>query len=186
MTTPILALVVAVAENGVIGRDGGLPWRISTDLKTFRTVTMGKPLIMGRKTFESIGKPLDGRDNIVITRDPAFAAKGVLVARSIGEAVALGRTCADARRAEEIMIIGGADIFAAFLPLAGRIYWTEVGGRPAGDVVFPSFDRDAWTVASETPLPRGLKDEYACTLKVLQRSAPPRESPLGGAGPAPI
>jgi len=170
-TPPItLALVVAVAENGVIGRDGGLPWRIPSDLKTFRATTMGKPLIMGRKTFQSLRRPLDGRDNIVVSREGLVApAEGVIVTRTLDEALAAGRRCAVARGVEEIMVIGGADIFAATLPLAERIYWTHVEGTPEGDTHFPAFDAHGWHIASRLALPRGPNDEFACTLKVLER-----------------
>lgn len=184
VTHPIIAIVVAVAENGVIGRDGTLPWRIPTDLKKFRTMTMGKPLIMGRRTYESIGKPLDGRDNIVVTRDKQFSAQGALVAHDTDEALSLASACADARHADEIMVIGGADIFAAFLPSAQRIYWTEIVGSPLGDTVFPPLEADQWRQVSVTDLPRGEKDDFACRLKVLERAGPPRDTALGGAGPA--
>lgn len=168
---PIIALVVAVAENGVIGRGGGLPWRIPSDLKTFRATTMGKPLIMGRKTFQSLRRPLDGRDNIVVSREGLVPpAEGVIVTRTLDEALATGRRCAEARGAGEIMVIGGADIFAATLALAGRIYWTHVEGAPEGDTHFPPFDAHGWHIASRTPLHRGPNDEFACTLKVLERA----------------
>lgn len=183
---PTLSLVVAVAENGIIGRDGGLPWHISTDLKTFRRLTMGKPLIMGRRTYDSIGKPLDGRDNIVVSRDAAFKPVGVLVARSLEEALGLGRTCAANRGAGEIMVIGGADIFAAMLPDVGRVYWTRVEGNPEGDARFPAFDWSDWRIVSEEQLPRGPKDEFACRLIVLERRRPARDSELGGAAPPPL
>ena len=182
---PIISLVVAVAENGVIGRDGGLPWHIPSDLKTFRRVTMGKPLIMGRRTYDSIGRPLDGRDNIVVSRDAAFKPVGVLVARSLDEARGLGSTCAANRGADEIMVIGGADIFAALLPEAARVYWTRVEGSPDGDARFPAFDWSAWRIVSEEPLPRGPKDEYGCRLMVLERRTPVQDSSFGGAGPQP-
>lgn len=182
---PTISIVVAVAENGVIGRDGGLPWRISSDLKTFRRLTMGKPLIMGRKTYDSIGKPLDGRDNIVVSRDPAFKPVGVLVARTLDEALGLARTCAANREVDEIMVIGGADIFAALLPDALRVYWTRVEGRPDGDARFPAFDWSDWRIVSEDVLPRGEKDEFACSLIVLARRGPAHDSGLGGAAPPP-
>src|SRR5262249_3704873 len=106
----LISLVVAVAENGVIGRDGGLPWRMSSDLKAFRKLTMDKPIIMGRKTFQSIGKPLDGRDNIVVTRDATLEMAGVSTCDSFGDALALARVLAATRGADEIMVIGGASL----------------------------------------------------------------------------
>ncbi|MET0640773.1 MAG: dihydrofolate reductase, partial [Hyphomicrobium sp.] len=126
MNDLLVSLVVAVSENGVIGRAGALPWRLSSDLKTFRRLTMDKPIIMGRKTFQSIGKPLDRRDNIVVTRDPSFEVAGVSTCETIGDALTLARVLAKTRGADEIMVIGGVDIFDATLPVADRIYLTRV------------------------------------------------------------
>ena len=117
-----ISLIVAVAENGVIGRNGALPWHVPSDLKTFRRHTMGKPVIMGRKTYASIGKPLPGRDNIVVTRDAGFSAAGTNRAASIDEALDIARQKAAERGVDEIMVIGGAEIFALTVPLADRIY----------------------------------------------------------------
>jgi dihydrofolate reductase len=164
-----ISLVVAVGENGVIGRDGALPWRLSSDLKTFRRLTMGKPIVMGRKTFESIGKALDGRDNIVVSGDPYFEAKGVSVVDSVLDALTLARILAATRGAGELMVIGGAGIFDAVLDVADRIYWTEVHAKPEGDVVFPAYEPSAWKEVSREELPQGPKDEFAATLKVLER-----------------
>ncbi len=164
-----LSLIVAVAENGVIGRDGGLPWRLSSDLKTFRRLTMGKPLIMGRRTFNSIGKPLDGRDNIVVTRDPLFEVAGVSACATVAEAVTLGRVLAATRGADEIMVIGGAQIYAAVLPVADRIYVTQVHAAPPGDRHFPSLDKSVWGEVSREDLPKGARDDYAATLIVYER-----------------
>ena len=174
MSTPAgpkakIVLVVAVAENGVIGRDGGLPWRMPSDLKTFRRLTMGKPVVMGRRTFQSLRKPLDGRDNIVVTRDPAFAPEGVIRAGSVEEALALARTCALERGTDEIAVIGGAAVFAAVLPMADRIWLTEVHGRPEGDVLWPPLDPACWEEVSRNQLPRTDADEFAATLVLLQR-----------------
>jgi len=165
-----LNLVVAVAENGVIGRAGRLPWRLSSDLKSFRRLTMGKPVIMGRKTFQSIGKPLDGRDNIVLTRDPQFRPPGVLVAATIEEAAELARGLAGRRGVADVMVIGGADIFRLALPLATRIYLTRVHARPEGDTVFPEPDPAEWREVSRDPLPQGARDEHPATLIVLERT----------------
>lgn len=170
MAEPVVALVVAVAENGVIGRAGTLPWRIPTDLKTFRRLTLGKPIVMGRKTYVSIGRPLDGRDNIVITRDRAFSAAGVQVAPGWAEALALATQSAHRRGAGEIAVIGGAEVFRAALPAAGRIYLTWVHAAPQGDVHFPSLPPGEWQEVSREALPRGASDEYACTLTVLERT----------------
>jgi dihydrofolate reductase len=165
----LITLVVAVAENGVIGRGGGLPWHLSADLKTFRRVTMGKPVIMGRRTFHSLKKPLDGRDNIVVTRDPGFKADGAIVAPTFEAALAKAEQCARARSTDEVMVIGGADIFAASLPLAGRIYKTEVHGAPEGDTVMPTVDWARWREISREALPRGQRDDYGATLILLER-----------------
>ena len=132
-----ITLVVAVAENSVIGWQGGLAWHQSSDLKFFRKVTMNKPLIMGRKTFESIGKPLDGRDNIVITRNTAFEAPGILVAANLEDALEIAREKARGRGVDEIPVIGGAQIYALALPEAKRIYLSEIHSSPDGDTFFP-------------------------------------------------
>jgi len=163
-----IALVVAVAENGVIGRAGQLPWKLSCDLKFFRELTMDKPLIMGRKTFESIGKPLDGRDTIVITRNPDFTAKGVHVALSVDEAIKLARYKAKQRGSEEIPVIGGAQIYALTLPLAERIYLTEVHARPQGDAFFPDIDETQWREISRERHLAGPKDSADYSFVVLE------------------
>lgn len=148
-----LTLIAAVADNGVIGRDNGLPWRLPGDLKRFKALTLGKPVIMGRKTFASIGRPLPERLNIVVTRDPAARFDGASVVHSLEEALA----AAAASGAAEAMVIGGAEIYALALPLADRLELTEVAAAPEGDAFFPAFDRSAWrelareTVATEGP-----------------------------------
>jgi dihydrofolate reductase len=164
-----VCFVVAVGENGVIGKDGALPWRLSTDLRLFRRLTFGKPVIMGRKTYESIGRPLDGRDNIVVTRDPAFGGGGIVVVQSIDAALERARELAAARNADEIAVIGGADIFRALLPQADRIYLTRVHALPPGDTFFPQIDAAAWREVSREKLERSSRDEYAATLIVLDR-----------------
>ena len=128
----------------MIGRDGQLPWRLKSDLNHFRALTLDKPVIMGRKTFQSIGKALDRRSNIVITRDPKFSAEGVVTAASLQAALDLARKDAEKRGANEIMIIGGADIFAAAMPLADRLEITHVLASPHGDVHFPFIDAKHW------------------------------------------
>lgn len=133
-----VSLIVAVAENGVIGRDGDLPWRIPADLGFFKQTTMGKPIIMGRKTWESIGRPLPGRTNIVLTRDRDFRAKDATVVTDLEAALAA------AGDASEAMIIGGAQVYAMALPRASRIYLTEVHATPEGDTRLPEFSRDDW------------------------------------------
>ena len=139
----ILTLVVARAANGVIGRDNALPWRIPADLRHFKRLTVGKPVMMGRRTFESIGKPLPGRHNIVLTRDTAWRADGVTIAPNLAEAVAAAGLQQHARP-DEVMIIGGAAVYADALPSARRVYLTEVHAAPAGDTVLPAFDPRHW------------------------------------------
>jgi dihydrofolate reductase len=171
MTETQVAIVVAVAENGVIGRDGGLPWRVKADLRRFRAITMGKPLIMGRKTFQSIGRVLDGRDNIVVTRDADFSASGVLVATSLAEAVALARSAAQERDAAEVFVIGGARLIAEALPLASRLYVTHVGGSPAGEVRLPEGFLRGWTPVSREKLPFTEGDTAPAVHCVYERPA---------------
>lgn len=132
--------MVAVADNGVIGAAGGMPWHVSADLRRFKALTAGKPMVMGRKTFESLPGVLAGRRHIVLTRDAGWAEEGAEVARSVGEAVRLAN-------APQIAVIGGAEIFREFLPLADRIEWTEVHASPAGDTRFPELDRSEWREA---------------------------------------
>jgi dihydrofolate reductase len=158
-----------VARNGVIGKDGGLPWRLSSDLKTFRRLTLGKPMIMGRRTFASLGKPLDGRDNIVVTRDPAFTSEGVEVFPSLDAAIARAHTHAATRSVDEIMVIGGADIYRQILPKSDRIYWTEVEADIEGDTVFPAFDRSQWRETARQSIPKGPNDDHAAVLITFDR-----------------
>jgi len=138
-----LVLVVARAANGVIGNAGTLPWRLPADLKRFKAMTVGKPVIMGRKTFESIGKPLPGRHNIVLTRDAGWRADGVTIAANLAEAIAAAGLDPRAR-AEAIMVIGGAQIYAEALPSATRLELTEGDAAPEGDTFLPDFDRTRW------------------------------------------
>lgn len=136
---PRVALIAAVASNGVIGSDNALPWRLPEDLKRFKALTLGHPVIMGRKTFESIGRPLPGRRNIVISRNAAFSAEGCETAASLDAALA-----ACAGTTDEVFIIGGEQIYAAAMPHAERLYLTEIQAEFQGDARFPEFDRGAW------------------------------------------
>ncbi len=164
-----IALVVAAAENGVIGRDGQLPWRLPSDLKRFRKLTLGKPMIMGRKTFDSIGKPLDGRDSIVVTRQADFQHPGVHRAASIEDAFALGQELAAKRGADEVTVIGGAEIFRLALARAQRIYLTVVHAAPAGDTRFDTPDPRAWRQTAREPMPQTAADQFAADFIVLDR-----------------
>ena len=168
MKHPRIAFVVAVARNGVIGRKGELPWRISSDLKRFKQITMGKPVIMGRKTWESLPRrPLAGRLNIVITRHRDYKAEGAVIVTSVDDAIARAWEA----RSEEVCVIGGSDIFRQFLPLADRLYLTEVDLEPEGDVLFPPLDFTQWRETSRETHPRAQGDDAGFVLRVLDRTA---------------
>jgi dihydrofolate reductase len=151
-------LLAAVAENGVIGRNNALPWRLSSDLRRFKTLTLGKPVVMGRKTYVSIGKPLPGRTNVVASRDAAFCAPGILVG-DLDAALAAARGDALRRGTDEIVVIGGTDIFTQTMPLALRLEITHVHARPEGDTFFPAIDRKLWREAARSDHAAGPKDE---------------------------
>jgi dihydrofolate reductase len=162
---------VARARNGVIGRGAALPWRLKTDLVRFKALTVGKPVIMGRKTWESLPRqPLPGRTNIVLTRDGSFEAKGAVVCEDFGEAVSIAREQAAEDGAEEACVIGGAALFELALPKARRIYLTEVEGEPAGDVFMPPIDEAGWREVSREAVPAGPDDEFATLFRVLERA----------------
>ncbi len=157
-----LVIVVAIAENGVIGRGDGLPWHVSGDLKRFRAITWGKPLIMGRRTFESIGRPLPGRTSIVVSRDPGLALpQGVLRASSLDAAIAGAAVEAERLGVGEAAVVGGADIYAQALPHAHALRLTRIHGAPVGDVVFPPLDASAWRETGREGPFQGEKDEFA-------------------------
>lgn len=166
---PVIAIVVAMDEDGIIGREGTLPWRLSSDLKQFRKLTMGKPLIMGRLTFASIGRPLDGRDNIVLSRDRSFAHPGVQVAHAPDAALDIARQCAQARGADEVMIIGGAEIYRLLLPRTKRIYLTRVHAHVGGDTHFPPLSASDWKETSRVTHRAGPKDDHDYSFTVLER-----------------
>lgn len=158
-----IVLIVAVAENGVIGADGKLPWRLKSDLKRFRALTIGRPIVMGRKTFLSIGRPLPRRTNIVVTRDSGFRSPGALVTTSLPDALAIARADALRRSVAEIAVIGGAEIFAQCLDVADRLELTEVHARPEGDIRFPAIDKAQWEEVAREPNPAGPDDSAAFT-----------------------
>jgi len=170
MSLPVrLTLIVAMGENGIIGDAGKMPWHLASDLKRFRVLTMGKPMIMGRKTYQSIGRPLDGRDTIIVTRQAEFTAPGTHVAASLADAIDKARELAAARGADEIMVIGGAQIYALALPLAGRIHLTRVHAAPKGDTSFPEFDPAEWRVLTREHQPAGERDDFDTTFTTLER-----------------
>ena len=164
-----IVLVAAVAENGVIGNGNAMPWRLKSDLQRFRARTIGKPVIMGRKTYESLGRPLAGRTNIVVSRDPAFGASGILVATSIEQAMEAARGDALRRGGAEIVVGGGSHIYAAMMPVATRLDITQVHARPDGDSVFPPIDPALWHETDRQPAPRTSEDSAAMTWITYQR-----------------
>lgn len=159
----IVSLIVAVADNGVIGRDNALPWHLPEDLKRFKSITLGKPIVMGRKTFESIGKPLPGRQNIVLTRDTNYHREGVTVVHSLDAALAA------AGSAEEIMVIGGADLFRLFLPRARRVHLTRVHGNVEGDVRWPPLDEMLWHRSAAQGHPADERHSHAMTFELWEK-----------------
>ena len=159
-----IVFVAAVADNNVIGAAGKLPWRLPSDLKHFRQLTLNRPVIMGRKTFASIGKPLDERTNIVITRDLNRVSGGVTLATSIDAAVAVARADAGKRKVDEIMVIGGSNIFSALMPRASRLEITHVHASPQGDSFFPDIDPRVWQQQSLREMPAGPGDSAAFAI----------------------
>ena len=171
---PIVVGPVARSRNGVIGRDGALPWRLKSDLALFKTLTLGKPVIMGRKTWESLPKrPLPGRINIVVTRDGSYEenklSRGALICERFDEAVQIAREQAEEDGAEEVCVIGGASLFELALPKARRIYLTEVEAQVDGDVRFPPFDETGWREVRREAYPAGEGDDYPFVFRVLER-----------------
>lgn len=167
-------IVVAVAENGVIGKEGDLPWRLPTDLKRFKVLTMGKPIVMGRKTWVSLGRPLPGRPNIVLTRDASFAAEGAIVVNTIDAALAKGQELAEETGAPAVAIIGGGEIYRQSIDRTDTLYVTEVAADIDGDTRFPEIDPAIFEKVSEEAMPQGEKDSHAMNLVVWQRKQPLR------------
>lgn len=165
-----IVLLAAVADNGIIGRDNGLPFRQSSDLKRFKQFSMGKPLVMGRKTYLSIGKPLPGRTNIVVTRDPSFNVTGVVTAMSLDAAMTVARGDALRRGAAAIVVIGGTDIFKQTMPLADRLEITHVHARPEGDVSFPPIEETHWRATERSDYPAGPQDEASFSYVTYLRT----------------
>jgi len=163
-------LIAAVADNGVIGRDNAMPWRLGSDLKRFKALTMGKPVVMGRKTHLSIGKPLPGRTNIVISRDAGFAAPDLLIAGNLDAALSAARDDALCRGGHEIVVIGGSDIYAQCMPLADRLEITHVHARPDGDTRFPPIDRALWREIARSEHSSGPQDEVNFTYVTYVRA----------------
>lgn len=164
-----IALIVAASQNNVIGLDNQLPWHLPEDLQYFKAVTMGKPILMGRKTYDSIGRPLPGRTNIVLTRDANWSAKGVVVVNDLDSATAASEKACAAAGVDELMIIGGEQIYRKFLPVADKLYLTKVEAVVEGDAYFPAIDSDQWQqVAEKIPEKVG---NYSYRFVVLERMA---------------
>ena len=171
MTEAKIVLVVAAARNGVIGRDGDLPWRLPSDLKRFKALTLGKPVVMGRKTWASIGRPLPGRPNIVVTRDPDFAAPGAAVVASPEAGLAAARREAAALGAGEICVIGGGEIYRQVFDRADILHVTHVEAEVEGDTRFPEIDPVLFEKVAEEPIPQGEKDSHAMCFVTWRRKA---------------
>ena len=166
-----LCLVVARGRNHVIGVDNDLPWRLGSDLKNFKAITLGKPVIMGRKTWDSIGRPLLGRPNLVITRDTDFQAQGASVWTGLPLAIEAARAMAKTTPQDEVCVIGGGQIYAEALPFADRLYLTEVDAVPTGTAFFPAFEEKNWAETARTEFPAGPRDDHDFVVRVLDRKA---------------
>jgi len=165
-----IAIVVAIAANGVIGLEGGLPWRLSSDLKRFKALTMGKPIIMGRKTWESLPRrPLPGRLNIVVTRDPTYEATEAVVAGSLEQGIRAAAADAGTSPGGEIFVIGGGEIYRQALPLADRLYVTHIPASVEGDTVFPAIDPREWREVSSEDVPAGETDSFPTRFVIYER-----------------
>lgn len=164
-----IVIVVAAARNGVIGRDGDMPWRLPSDLKRFKALTLGKPVIMGRKTFESIGKPLPGRPNIVISRNPDFSVAGVTAVQSLEAAISVAGTEARALGTDEICVIGGGEIYRQAIGRADVLHITEVGAEIEGDTRFPAVDPLIFERIADESIPQGEKDSHAMHFTTWRR-----------------
>jgi dihydrofolate reductase len=175
---PAIILVAAVGENGVIGRAGGLPWRLKSDMQHFRKLTLGRPVVMGRKTYDSIGKPLPERTNIVISRDPHYASPGVLPAPSLQAALELAREDARRRGADAIAIIGGAEIFRDALTVADRLEITTVHVSPEGDTFFPPIDPHTWRETARAHHAAAAQDDADVSFVTYERRRPKNDAAM--------
>jgi len=164
-----IAIVVAMARNRVIGRDNGMPWRLSSDMKHFKATTMGKPMIMGRKTFQSIGKPLPGRHTIVVTRDSGFKPEGVETVATLDAAFDAARKAAGEMGAGEIIVAGGGVLYAEAMERADRLYVTHVDAEPDGDTVFPEIDPAVWEAVEERDIPQTERDSAKIRFVAYKR-----------------
>ena len=169
MSDPVISFVVAVTENDVIGRDGGLPWRLSSDLKRFKALTLGKPVVMGRKTWVSIGRPLPGRPNIVISRDPDLRLEGAETVTSLDAAIARGAELAHAAGGNEVVVIGGGEIFRQAFDRADILHVTVIEAEIPGDTLFPAIDPAVFEKGPEEHVPAGEKDDHPTRFATYTR-----------------
>jgi dihydrofolate reductase len=161
----IISAIVAVAKNRVIGKDNDIPWYLSTDLKYFKKTTMNHHVIMGRKSFQAIGRPLPKRTNIILTTNPYFIATGCITAHTMEEALSIAFENGE----EEVFIIGGAQIYDLSLPFLDKLYYTEVDAEPEGDTFFPALNWSEWNLLSQKKYPAGERDDFPFTVKVFER-----------------
>lgn len=166
-----IAIVAAAARNGVIGREGDMPWRLSTDLKRFKALTMGRPLVMGRKTLESFPKLLPGRPHIVVTRNADYRAEGVTVAGSLEAALKEAVRQARELGVGEVFVAGGGEIYRQAMPFADWLHITHIDAEPEGDTTFPAISADDWQAVEALPVPAGERDDHATVYTVYRRRA---------------
>lgn len=171
MSVPV-AMIAAVGRNGVIGAGNAIPWRLPSDFAHFKRTTLGKPIVMGRKTFESIGKPLPGRTNIIVTRTSGYAAEGAVVVESLEAALGYAQAVAEVDGASEVMICGGGEIYSEALPHADRLYVSHVEAAPEGDATFPEIDPEEWAVVEEPDVAPDPRDTAVYRVKVYERRNP--------------
>ena len=165
----MISMIVGVAENGVIGSDQTIPWRIPSDMAFFKRMTMGKPIVMGRKQYETVGRPLPGRTNIVVTRQAGYQPEGVIVVAGLGAALQAAQDIAARDGVDEIMIIGGGEIYAQMLDRADRLYVSHIALAPEGAVRFPVIDPAVWAVVDQPEIDPNPKDEAAYRVNVYER-----------------
>ena len=164
-----IALIAGVARNNVIGANGGIPWKIPSDMAFFKRTTMGKPIVMGRKQYETVGRPLPGRTNIVVTRQRDYQPEGVIVVQSLAEGIEKAQQIAGDEGAPEVMVIGGGEIYAQAMPLADRLYISHVELAPEGDILFPPIDPAVWQVVEEPEVTPTERDDAAFRVRVYER-----------------
>ncbi len=170
LSNPKLSLIVAKSLNGVIGLNGNLPWRLSSDLKFFKSTTLGKPVLMGRVTWESLPFPLPGRPNLVLTNNKNYLAEGAEIFNSADAMIARGYELAGQMNVDEVMLIGGAKLYASQMKFCDRLYVSEVNATIEGDVYFPEIDTNIWKLVSETEFSKDVKDDYSFKVQVYERA----------------